>query len=75
MTAEAIEQRIAQRRPRVHILTGAVCNDNCIFCMEEDREGRYVTNSATTTETVQWTSTGSCRRPRRSNSERGSPSS
>jgi MoaA/NifB/PqqE/SkfB family radical SAM enzyme len=51
---EAIEQRIAERRPRVHILTGAVCNNNCIFCMEEDREGRYVTNSATTTETVQW---------------------
>jgi cyclic pyranopterin phosphate synthase len=53
-SGEAIEQRIAQRRPRVHILTGAVCNNNCIFCMEEDREGRYVTNSATTTETVQW---------------------
>lgn len=51
---EAIEQRIANKRPRVHILTGAVCNNNCIFCMEEDREGRYVTNSATTTETVQW---------------------
>ena len=51
---EAIEHRIAQRRPRVHILTGAVCNNNCIFCMEEDREGRYVTNSATTDETVRW---------------------
>lgn len=50
----AIEQRIAGRRPRVHILTGAVCNNNCIFCMEEDREGRYETNSATTTQTVQW---------------------
>lgn len=52
--AEAIEQRIQQRRPRVHILTGAVCNNNCIFCMEEDREGRYVTNSATTDESVRW---------------------
>jgi len=50
--AESIEQRIEQRRPRVHILTGAVCNNNCIFCMEEDREGRYVTNSATNDERV-----------------------
>jgi len=49
-----IEQRIAARRERVHVLTGAVCNNNCIFCMEEDREGRRVTNSATTDETVQW---------------------
>ncbi len=52
--ALGIEQRIADRRERVHVLTGAVCNNNCIFCMEEDRDGRYVTNSATTDETVQW---------------------
>ncbi|MCB9704967.1 MAG: radical SAM protein [Myxococcales bacterium] len=51
---EAIEARIASRGQRVHILTGAVCNNNCIFCMEEDRDGRYVTNSATTDETVRW---------------------
>jgi len=49
-----IAQRIAQQRPRVHILTGTVCNNNCIFCMEEDREGREVTNSATTDESVRW---------------------
>lgn len=55
MSAEAtIEERIATRKNRVHILTGAVCNNNCIFCMEEDRDGRYVTNSATTDETVKW---------------------
>ena len=55
MAAEApIERRIAGKRERVHILTGAVCNNNCIFCMEEDRDGRYVTNSATTDETVRW---------------------
>jgi MoaA/NifB/PqqE/SkfB family radical SAM enzyme len=46
--------RIEQQRPRVHILTGAVCNNNCIFCMEEDRDGRYVVNSATTDESVRW---------------------
>lgn len=51
---ERIEARIASRRERVHILTGAVCNNNCIFCMEEDRDGRYVTNSATTDEVVRW---------------------
>lgn len=50
----AIERRIADKAPRVHILTGAVCNNNCIFCMEEDREGRYTVNSATTDETVRW---------------------
>ena len=47
-----IGARIEGRRERVHILTGAVCNNNCIFCMEEDRDARYVTNSATTDETV-----------------------
>jgi len=54
MTDVGIEQRIADRRERVHVLTGAVCNNNCVFCMEEDRDGRYVTNSATTDETVRW---------------------
>ena len=52
--AEDIETRIANKRERVHILTGAVCNNNCIFCMEEDRDGRYVTNSATNDESVKW---------------------
>jgi MoaA/NifB/PqqE/SkfB family radical SAM enzyme len=47
-----IEQRIEAKRERVHVLTGAVCNNNCIFCMEEDREGRYTTNSATTDDSV-----------------------
>jgi cyclic pyranopterin phosphate synthase len=46
--------RIAARRERVHILTGAVCNNNCIFCMEEDRDTRYVVNSATTDDVVRW---------------------
>ena len=51
---EAIEARIAGRGQRVHILTGQICNNNCIFCMEEDRDGRKVTNSRTTDETVRW---------------------
>ncbi len=49
-----IAERIATRDERVHILTGAICNNNCIFCMEEDRDGRYVTNSATTDDVVKW---------------------
>jgi len=49
-----VAARIEQQRPRVHILTGAVCNNNCIFCMEEDRDGRYVVNSATSDESVRW---------------------
>ncbi len=51
-----VEARIEseRRRDRVHVLTGAVCNNNCIFCMEEDRDARYVTNSATTDDTVRF---------------------
>lgn len=52
--AEDVVERIANKAARVHILTGAVCNNNCVFCMEEDREQRYVTNSQTTDETVSW---------------------
>ncbi|MFV8753206.1 radical SAM protein HxsC4 [Nannocystaceae bacterium ST9] len=51
---ENVVERIAGRAARVHILTGAVCNNNCVFCMEEDREQRYVTNSQTTDDTVRW---------------------
>lgn len=54
LNERGIQARIAEKAERVHVLTGAVCNNNCIFCMEEDRDARYVTNSATTDETVQW---------------------
>ncbi len=47
MSAGGVEERIAGRRERVHVLTGAICNNNCIFCMEEDREGREAVNSRT----------------------------
>ncbi|MEM9863859.1 MAG: radical SAM protein HxsC4 [Myxococcota bacterium] len=36
------------------MLTGTVCNNNCIFCMEEDREGRKVTNARTDDDLVKW---------------------
>jgi len=49
---EDVFARIAGRQERVHVLTGQVCNNNCIFCMEEDREGRKVTNARTDDELV-----------------------
>jgi len=50
----SIVERLSTRSERVHISIGAVCNNNCIFCMEEDRDGRYVNNSAMTSERVRW---------------------
>ena len=47
-----VTERIANQNRRVHVNIGAVCNNNCIFCMEEDRDGRYVENSAVTPEVV-----------------------
>ncbi len=49
-----VTDRIAAKNERVHVLTGATCNNNCVFCMEEDREGRYHVNSRTTDEVVRW---------------------
>ena len=53
-TDPCIIERLEARDERVHISIGAVCNNNCIFCMEEDREGRYVNNSAMTPDRVRW---------------------
>jgi cyclic pyranopterin phosphate synthase len=49
-----IVERLRENHERVHISIGAVCNNNCIFCMEEDRDGRYVSNSAMTGSRVRW---------------------
>jgi molybdenum cofactor biosynthesis enzyme MoaA len=49
-----IADRLDAQQERLHISIGAVCNNNCIFCMEEDRDGRYVNNSAMTRERVRW---------------------
>ncbi|MEZ4372594.1 MAG: hypothetical protein R3B07_17340 [Polyangiaceae bacterium] len=51
---EGIEERIRNRDERVHILTGAICNNNCVFCMEEDRDARYETNSQTDDDRVKF---------------------
>ena len=53
-TEASITDRIASSDERVHLSIGAVCNNNCIFCMEEDRDGRYHNNSAMTPERVRW---------------------
>ena len=37
---------------RLHICVGANCNNNCIFCMEQDREARLKRLSAQTPEDV-----------------------
>jgi cyclic pyranopterin phosphate synthase len=49
-----IVERIQQQAERLHISIGAICNNNCVFCMEEDRDARYVNNSAMTPERVRW---------------------
>lgn len=55
MSAEPnIVERLERQKERLHISIGAVCNNNCVFCMEEDRDGRYVNNSAMTPERVRW---------------------
>ena len=41
-----IDARIATQAMRLHLNVGAVCNNNCIFCMEDDRESRFRENSA-----------------------------
>ena len=43
-----ITQRLQNREQRVHVNLGPTCNNNCIFCMEEDREARQQVNSALT---------------------------
>lgn len=51
---ESIVDRLSERQDRLHVSIGAVCNNNCFFCMEEDREARYTNNSAMTAERVRW---------------------
>ena len=53
-TEPTIAERIESQAERLHISIGAVCNNNCIFCMEEDRDARYVNNSAMTPDRVRW---------------------
>jgi MoaA/NifB/PqqE/SkfB family radical SAM enzyme len=53
-TEPTIENRLSSRDERIHISIGAVCNNNCIFCMEEDRDARQINNSAMTIDRVRW---------------------
>jgi len=40
----------AAKRPALHLHIGQLCNNDCLFCFEEDRELRFVVNSAMTLE-------------------------
>lgn len=42
----SLEERRASHGLRLHLNTGASCNNNCLFCMESDRAGRFVRNSS-----------------------------
>ena len=48
------EARLAGRLERLHVPIGATCNNNCLFCMEEDRADRAAVNGAMTAERVRW---------------------
>lgn len=50
----SVEERISSRGERIHVLTGASCNNNCVFCMEEDRAERSAVNAQTTDEVVRF---------------------
>jgi len=52
--AEQAGSHAPERRAagRVHVAIGPVCNNNCLFCMEEDRAQRERINGALTTEDV-----------------------
>jgi cyclic pyranopterin phosphate synthase len=52
--APSIVERVRSQKERVHVSIGAVCNNNCIFCMEEDRDAREINNGAMTPERVRW---------------------
>jgi cyclic pyranopterin phosphate synthase len=50
----SIVERVQHQKERVHVSIGAVCNNNCIFCMEEDRDAREINNGAMTPDRVRW---------------------
>ncbi len=54
MAEPDIVERIIGQAERLHVSIGAVCNNNCVFCMEEDRDARYENNSAMTRERVRF---------------------
>ena len=55
MVAEpSIVERVRSQEERVHVSIGAACNNNCVFCMEEDRDAREINNGAMTPDRVRW---------------------
>ena len=54
VSREPVVERIRGQGHRVHIPIGAVCNNNCLFCMEEDREARKRINGEMRGDRVRW---------------------
>jgi MoaA/NifB/PqqE/SkfB family radical SAM enzyme len=51
-TRLVLRERRQRRETRVHVAIGPWCNNNCLFCMEEDREDRRKQNGALSPEHV-----------------------
>ncbi len=47
MTDDLPQSRIPDR---IHLHVGPLCNNDCIFCLEDDRELRFIVNAAMTEE-------------------------
>jgi molybdenum cofactor biosynthesis enzyme MoaA len=52
--AATVVERIRGQGERVHIPLGGVCNNNCLFCMEDDRASRARAAERMTAERVRW---------------------
>lgn len=52
--ATTVVERIRGQGERVHIPVGGVCNNNCLFCMEDDRASRSRAAECMTAERVRW---------------------
>ncbi|MBI5531563.1 MAG: radical SAM protein [Deltaproteobacteria bacterium] len=52
--AATVIERIRGQGERVHIPLGGVCNNHCLFCMEDDRESRARAAERMTAERVRW---------------------
>jgi cyclic pyranopterin phosphate synthase len=49
-----VVERIAGQGERVHLPVGGACNNNCLFCMEDDRASRADAAQRMTAERVRW---------------------
>lgn len=50
----SVVDRMLGQGERVHIPLGQTCNNNCLFCMEGDREARRAVNAAMHPDRIRW---------------------